>query len=264
VKQKILIVEDDADTRRALSIRIESAGFEVVAAADSLQAMALAQRERPALILLDLGLPGGNGFTVLQRLGQRAALESVPVIVLSGRDADATRERALKAGAAAFLSKPVEAADLLACIREHLSAAPDPAAEKSDLPRILVVEDDADTRKGLAIRLRASGFDVGIAEDALAAMRSAIERRPDVILLDLGLPAGDGFVVLERMKLHPKLSTIPVVVLSARDPEVNRPRALAAGAREFLQKPADNDDLLAAIRRTLEAPADEGSPLIGS
>lgn len=255
MKQKVLIVEDDSDTRRALAIRIEAAGFEALMAEDGLQCVALAQRERPAMILLDLGIPGGDGMTVLQRLAQRTATESIPVIVLSGRDGKDCKERALRAGAVAFLSKPVEANDLLTCIRQNLASESKKDADEIDLPRILVIEDDADTRRGLAIRLRASGYDVQIAEDTLMAMKAAVERRPDVILLDLGLPAGDGFVVLERLKSHPKLATVPVVVLSARDPAVNRPRALQAGACDYLQKPADNDRLLAALQGALDARA---------
>lgn len=253
MKRKIMIVEDDADTRRALCLRVESAGFEAVAAAGGSQAMALAARERPALIVLDLGLPGDDGFAVLQRLNRRNSLERTPVVVLSGRDGDATRDRALAAGALAFLSMPVEAADLLACIGQHLAGGEDPVAGEQDLPHILLVEDDADTRIALAIRLRASGLNVGVAEDAVTAVTAAIEQPPDLVLLDLGLPDGDGFEVMQRMKVHPTLSSVPVVVLSARDPEVNRPRALAAGARDFLQKPADNDVLLATIRRAIEA-----------
>jgi CheY-like chemotaxis protein len=69
-----------------------------------------------------------------------------------------------------------------------------------------------------------------------------------VILLDLGLPAGDGFVVLERLKAIPRLAVIPVIVLTARDPVETRERAMALGAHAFFQKPADNDELVQAFR----------------
>ncbi|HTA16526.1 MAG TPA: response regulator, partial [bacterium] len=76
--------------------------------------------------------------------------------------------------------------------------------------------------------------------------------RPDVILLDLGLPAGDGFSVLTKLKTTlPALSSIPVIVLTARDPNLNREKALAAGAEAYLLKPTDNDELLAIIAQAI-------------
>jgi DNA-binding response OmpR family regulator len=74
---------------------------------------------------------------------------------------------------------------------------------------------------------------------------------PDLIILDLGLPAGDGFSVMERLKANDSLSLIPVIVVSACDLNTNMDRALKAGAKAFLQKPVDNAQLLSVIRQVL-------------
>jgi len=79
----------------------------------------------------------------------------------------------------------------------------------------------------------------------------AQKERPDLIILDIGLPAGDGFVVLDRLQQSAQLSEIPVIVLTARDPQHNRERTMKAGACAFLQKPADSNELLEVIRTTL-------------
>jgi DNA-binding response OmpR family regulator len=79
----------------------------------------------------------------------------------------------------------------------------------------------------------------------------AQKEQPNLIILDLGLPAGDGFVVLERLQGIDALSSIPVIVLTARDPQSNEHRTLQAGATAFFQKPADNNELLDVIRATL-------------
>ena len=76
---------------------------------------------------------------------------------------------------------------------------------------------------------------------------------PDLIILDLGLPVGDGFVVIQRLRAIVSLAHIPIIVLSGRDPALNAERALLAGAQAFFQKPADNNVLLAAIERALGA-----------
>jgi two-component system KDP operon response regulator KdpE len=115
-------------------------------------------------------------------------------------------------------------------------------------PKILVVDDDPDLVRALRLRLRANNYDVTTASDGYAAIASAQKERPALIILDLGLPVGDGFVVLERLQTSDALSGIPVIVLSARDPQANEERALRAGAAAFFQKPADNEELLNVIR----------------
>ena len=118
-------------------------------------------------------------------------------------------------------------------------------------PKILVVDDDPDLVRALRLRLRANHYDIATATDGYAAIATAQKERPDLIVLDLGLPAGDGFVVLERLQASDALSGIPVIVLSARDPQNNEQRALKAGASAFFQKPADNEELLNVIRMNL-------------
>lgn len=120
-----------------------------------------------------------------------------------------------------------------------------------DRNKILIIEDDPDLRRGLNIRLRASNYDTAFAADAVMALSIAKKEAPDLILLDLGLPGGDGFVVLDRMKNIASLACTPVIVVSARDPKANEQRALAAGAEAFFQKPVDNDELMKAIQRAL-------------
>ena len=117
--------------------------------------------------------------------------------------------------------------------------------------RILIIEDDPDVRRGYHVRLKANNYDTFFAADALASMTEARKHQPDLIILDLGLPAGDGFIVMERLKANIHLAVIPIIVVSGRDPSANRQRALAAGAKAFLQKPVANDELLAVIRECL-------------
>jgi len=116
---------------------------------------------------------------------------------------------------------------------------------------ILIVDDDPDVRLGLNIRLKANHYNVIFAADGMASIAEARKHMPDLIILDLGLPAGDGFSVMERLKAIDALALIPVIVMSARDPSANRERALKADAKAFLQKPVDNAKLLAVIRKVL-------------
>ena len=122
-------------------------------------------------------------------------------------------------------------------------------------PKILIVEDDADTRKALNLRLRSNDFDTVYAVDGFSAVSAAARERPDLILLDIGLPAGDGFIVMERLRATEALATIPVIILTGRERKATFNRAIEAGCFAYFEKPADNDALLAAIRSALGAPA---------
>ena len=117
--------------------------------------------------------------------------------------------------------------------------------------KIMIVEDDTDQLIGLKIRLQANHYTVVHAVDAVAAISTARREQPDLILLDLGLPAGDGFTVMERLHDLMDVAHIPIIIVSAREPETYAERAINAGAFAFFQKPADNAELLEAIEHAL-------------
>jgi DNA-binding response OmpR family regulator len=120
--------------------------------------------------------------------------------------------------------------------------------------KILIVEDDADVRLGYHVFLKANHYDACFAADGNSAVSEARKHLPDLVILDLGLPAGDGFKVLEWFRGNPNLAVIPVIVVSARDLHGNKERALKAGAKAFLQKPWDDEELLALISQLLAPP----------
>jgi two-component system KDP operon response regulator KdpE len=118
--------------------------------------------------------------------------------------------------------------------------------------KIMVVDDDPDLRQALSLRLRANNFETVNVCDGYSAIAMAQKERPHLIILDLGLPAGDGYSVLKNLQQYPALSDIPVIVLTARDQENNEKRTLESGAIAFFQKPADNEELLGVIRASLQ------------
>jgi DNA-binding response OmpR family regulator len=120
-----------------------------------------------------------------------------------------------------------------------------------DNKKILIVEDDPDVLQSMHVRLRANRYDTFSAGDAISCMAVARTNPPDLIILDLGLPAGDGFLLMERFKKIPALMAIPIIVVSGRDARGNQKRAVQAGAKAFLQKPVQNAELLAVIRQAL-------------
>ncbi|MBC7235926.1 MAG: response regulator transcription factor [Chloroflexi bacterium] len=120
------------------------------------------------------------------------------------------------------------------------------------MSKILLVDDDTDFVRAMTIRLRAAGYDVVFAGDGYSATVKARQEEPDLILLDIGLPAGNGFAIIKRIRqLISPLAMVPIIVLTARDPLANRELALQMGADAFFQKPADNAALLAKIEELI-------------
>lgn len=119
--------------------------------------------------------------------------------------------------------------------------------------KILVVDDDKDIQRLLALRLGSAGYETAFASDGITAISAARQQAPDLIVLDLGLPAGDGFTVLERLQALPQLAGIPVIVLTARESAETKARALEAGAERFVAKPFESEALLEAIAAALSA-----------
>jgi two-component system KDP operon response regulator KdpE len=126
--------------------------------------------------------------------------------------------------------------------------------------KVLIVEDDNDLRRGLGLRIKALGYDVAEAFDGYTAVAVARDTLPDVVLLDIGLPGGDGISVLERYAQMMQLSAIPVVVLTGRDPFVTEPLVRRYNVSAFLRKPADNEDLARALAAATEGDADAPAP----
>jgi DNA-binding response OmpR family regulator len=142
----------------------------------------------------------------------------------------------------------------------------DTTKEGCDMSRkkILIIEDDPDLLLGLESRLSANDYEVIPAGNGMVGIAKMRQHKPDLMLLDLGLPAGDGFSVLERIKIHEGLASMPVIVFSGRDRVGNQDRALKAGAISFLQKPVENETLLAAIRLVLKEEPYTSSTVQGS
>lgn len=246
-KKKILIVDDDPSLRRGLNMRFIACNYEAVHAVDAATALNVVQKERPDLIVLGIGLPGGDGYTLIERLKEIESLASIPVILLSARQPLPSRRPALEAGAAALIPESGPSHRLWRTIHQGCARRRTAAARK----KILVVDDDPDLRRGLIIRLRANNYDTIHAVDAISAINVAQMERPDLIVLDIGLPDGDGYIVMERLQEIESLASIPVIVLSARNVLVNQGRAVEAGAFAFFQKPADYHELLTTIRKGL-------------
>ncbi len=118
--------------------------------------------------------------------------------------------------------------------------------------KILIVDDERDIVKGLMIRLQGAGYDVVTAFDGAQGVFMAHKEKPDLIILDIRMPAGNGFSVAQRLKRSIHTFTIPVIFLTGSPEKNAEDKAMALGARFYIKKPYDPEELIDAIKRALE------------
>ena len=244
--QTVLIVDDEPSIRRFLRHILESDGFLVMEARTGTDAVTMTERELPALVLLDLVLPDIDGFEVLSRLKEKETTKNIPVIILSIiEDGD----KCFRLGASDYLPKPINR-ELLVERVAHLVAASKPQRSPDEKAKILAVDDDDSVLRAVSTILSNHDFDVEIARNGKDGLELAIETMPDLIVLDLMMPEMSGHEVLLALKQNKTTAEIPVVILTAAEPD-ERIRALQGGAESLMTKPFTEKELGRLVKEQL-------------
>ncbi len=221
-RELVLVIDDDATQRELMGRFLERTGYAARAAADGAAGLALARALRPHVILLDVTMPGMDGWSVLGALKADPALSAIPVVMVTFLE---QRALASTLGAADYIMKPVDWTRLGLVMDRFRSAEGD----------VLVVDDDADTRLRLRHVLERHGWSVAEAHDGQDALEHVARALPRVILLDLAMPVMDGFEFIERLRQRPGCGTVPVVVLTSLSLTLEDRRRLR-GANQVLNK----------------------------
>lgn len=237
-KPKVLIIDDDTETRKLFRIHLIRLGYEILEAENGVSGLAIAYREKPHIIILDVIMPDLDGWGVLAQLKNDPTLCHIPVIMASIVE---NRPLAYALGAAEFVNKPIERMALEDTIKKCLIS--------KDNLTVLIVEDDKLSCSMLESLLSKKGWLVKTATNGIEALRSVKESTPDLILLDLMMPEVDGFEFLKILRTEEQWQSIPVVVLTAKTLSESEKIALIKDAQNILQKGAyDKDYLLEQIR----------------
>ena len=243
----VLVIDDDAAQLELTARFLEREGFAARTAQDGRAGLALARTLRPRAILLDVAMPGMDGWSVLARLKADPALAAIPVVMVTFL---AERGLASSLGAAGYVSKPVQWDRLRAVMDRFRDAEGD----------VLVVDDDADARARLRGVLERDGWSVAEAADGVAALACVERAVPRVVLLDLVMPVMDGFGFLHALRARPGCADVPVVVLTARDLS-EEDRSRLRGASQVLAKgEATLRDIAAKLRALVPSAGAGGSP----
>jgi CheY-like chemotaxis protein len=239
-ERSVLVVDDDEGVRRLLAYELAPLGVEVLEAADGRQALEVALAERPGAILLDVLMPGLDGWETLHGLKQRPETRNIPVIMLSVVE---NRAFGLSLGAFDYLVKPLDVSKIV----ESLSRT----GVLASLGHLLVVDDDADVRQLLSQELVAAGYRVMAVEGGAEALAAMEQEKPTAVVLDLMMKPPDGFEVLCRMREDPALKDVPVVVVTAKELTEEDYESLRGSARKVVRKGADPSRLVAEVLRAV-------------
>ncbi|MGZ6142599.1 MAG: response regulator [Myxococcales bacterium] len=242
----VLVVEDDAANARLLRFHLEGAGYAVAEASREQEALELARRLKPQLVLLDLILPQGeDGLQVLRELKCDEKTAQVPVVVVSVVQ-ETRRSREL--GAAECFVKPIDAGKLLEVV-QRLCPAPEPARARAT---VLVVDDHDLNRELARTLLERRGCRVLLARNGQEGARVARVEQPDLVLMDLAMPVKDGITAARELKADPETSAIPLIAFTALAMRGDEERARSAGFDGYLTKPLETRALDATLEKFLK------------
>ena len=251
---RILVIEDDPLNRKLLRTLLNLGKYQVLEAAEAETGIRLAHETPPACILMDLRLPGMDGYEATRILKADPALGKVPVVAVTAAVMSGDERRALDAGCDGYIAKPIDTRTFLDNIRQFLHTTSQVAAESAQpahKPRVLVVDDESPVRKVLSDLLVREGYQVLEARSGTEALKSAHEESPDLILLDVVMADIDGFEVTRRLKGSLRTLGIPIILITGLSDRGSRTRGIEAGADEFLTKPVDSLELMVRIKSML-------------
>jgi signal transduction histidine kinase/CheY-like chemotaxis protein len=223
----ILVCDDDPGIRTIVSEHLGRQGYSVIEAESGDQALILAAEHQVEAVLLDLYMPGLSGWETLQRLRNNPATADIPVVVLSVLSSSLRPQ--LTGNAQGWVQKPFNENLLFAELGRVLHHGEGPAY-------VLLVEDDRDLASVLIASFQDAAVHIDHAASLQQAIRQCLNRRPDLLILDLTLPDGNGFALVEWLRQQPALRTLPLVVYSGREVSDIDMAKLRLGPTEFLTK----------------------------
>ncbi len=238
----ILLCDDDAETRLAMRASLQQHGYEVVEAETGAEAVAYAEEVGVDAILLDLTLPGMNGWQTLRLLKDNPLTASIPVVVLSVFAAP--DQSTLATHPDGWIIKPHEDKNLLRELARVIR-------RENERVRVLLVEDDADLAKIIMATFEQAGVEIFHASSRQKAIEMCQRVSPGIMILDLSLPDGDGFGVVDWLRQRHDLHRLPLVVYSARDVTESEREKLQLGPTEFLTKTRVQPQEVEALVRTM-------------
>jgi len=237
----VLVIDDDKIVRETLEVYLSKVGYQVATAASGEEGLKLAKKQPPDTIILDVMMPGMDGWEVLSKLKAETELAHIPVIILTMTEA---QEIGYSLGAAEYMTKPVSRTQLINVLRKYRT-------EKLR-HTVMVLEDEQFGREMTVRMLKHVGWQVIEAGDGDTALELLQKHQPDLVLSDLKMPDMDGFEFITHLRQHKTCSATPVVVVTAKPLTTEEELWLKNNVDAVFQKGTyRHHELLAKLRQLL-------------
>jgi two-component system cell cycle response regulator len=266
---RVLVVDDIAANVKLLDARLSAEYFDVVKAMNGGDALAICERAECDVVLLDVMMPGLDGFEVCRQLKTNPATHHIPVVMVTALDQPEDRVRGLDAGADDFLTKPVSDVALIARVRSlaRLKMMTDElrmravtskqigmqnpereaVADKGQHGRILLIDDHPASHQRLAAMLK-DEHAVEVESDPNDALFRAAEGHYDLVIVTLALKNFDGLRLCSQLRSLDRTRNVPILAISEGDTNARLVRGLEIGVNDYLMRPIDKNELLARVR----------------
>lgn len=233
----VLIVEDDEETRLVIRRTMEAAGLRVIEAATGREGVDLARRTLPDVMTLDLLMPDGDGWWVVEQLQADPATAGIPIVVVTGAEGEPPNVDG------PIVRKPFDRLELIGNVRGQLDGRPN--------PNVLVADDDEDVRHVVRETLQRQGCRVVEASDGRMALDLLGRESFDLVVVDLHMPHVHGHDIIRALRDPSVVRRVPIIVLSGSSGEQHSLQSLVLGASVFMVKPADARALAREVKRLL-------------
>lgn len=258
-RQTVMVADDDTEFSDLVKMFLEANDYEPVVVNDPLQVMARLREHRPDALLLDIMMPGKDGFAIMEEMQESVDTVGIPTIILSALRLENYQERGVLTGLPEIVASEIPGDLLLKLVEEQTggnggaaAAAQQPEEGRADRPRVLMADDQTELLMLMKEMVEYAGFEVVTANDGVEAMKAVFETNPDIIVLDYNMPRKNGLEVAQDLKDNPLFAHIPIIIVTAFGEKHAKLKGLSMGIDDYLIKPVDADELVARIRMILK------------
>ncbi|HCS22809.1 MAG TPA: PleD family two-component system response regulator [Alphaproteobacteria bacterium] len=267
---RVLVVDDILPNVKLLEAKLSGEYFDVITASSGAEAIQKAEKESPDIILLDVMMPGMDGFETCQRLKSSPATAHIPVVMVTALTDATDRVRGLESGADDFLSKPVNDIALMARVRSlvRLKMTVDEwrirentanqfgfvgnkgtfLAEPSEKARVLIIEDKSFESEKFIETLKRDDDEIVAVRSGDQAMDMAQHNDFDIITVSLNLQGEDGLRLCSHLRSNERTRAVPILMVAEEGDMKRIAQGLEIGAHDYILRPVDRNELLARVR----------------